>query len=74
VISPVKFAEWAVPIVHVLNRQSVKLRESNKHPVPRIEDLFAESAGGVTFSKLDLSQAYTDTIIDQKLTTINTQK
>ena len=30
----------------------------DRYPIPKIEDLFAQLAGGKSFTKLDLSQAY----------------
>ena len=30
----------------------------DRYPIPKIEDLFANLAGGKRFSKLDMSQAY----------------
>ena len=90
VISAVKFAEWAAPIVPVLKDGGARVRicgdykqtvnqaaRIEQYALPRIEDLFAELAGGVTFSKLDLSQAYSQIPLDKesrKLTTINTLK
>lgn len=70
IIEPVAFSEWAAPIVPVL-KQNGSMRicgdyrltvnqaiKRDSYPLPRIEDIFASMAGGQTFSKLDLSQAY----------------
>ena len=51
--------------------------KSEVYPLPRIEEIFAALAGGKHFSKLDLSHAYQQLVLDEeakKLTTINTQK
>ena len=47
----------------------------DKYPIPRIQELFASLAGGKTFSKLDLSNAYLQVPLDessQQYVTINT--
>ena len=49
----------------------------NQYPLPKPEDLFAMLAGGQKFSKLDLSQAYQQLLLEEeckKYTTINTHK
>ena len=49
----------------------------DQYPVPTAEDLFATLAGGQAFSKLDLSQAYQQVILEpesRKYVTINTHK
>ena len=35
------------------------------YPIPRVEDLFAKLAGGKSYSKLDLSQAYQQLELDK---------
>lgn len=70
VISPIKDAEWGTPLVPVL-KDNGKLRLCAdykitinkfvcdvKHPLPRIEELFAALQGGERFTKLDLASAY----------------
>ena len=65
-IEPVRFAEWAAPIVPVLksDKASVKICRDFKvtvnrvykldcYPILKIEDLFAKLAGGKKFSQLD---------------------
>ena len=66
VIEPVRFAEWATPIVPIVKKDgSIRLcgdykvtlnRETltESYPLPRIEDMLASLAGGTSFSKLDL--------------------
>ena len=49
----------------------------DQYPVPTPEDLFATLAGGQTFTKLDLSQAYQQVCLEpesRKYVTINTHK
>jgi len=48
-----------------------------QYPLPRIEDIFADLAGGELFSKIDLSEAYLQMTVDERdrhLLTINTHK
>ena len=89
VIRPVKFSDWAAPIVPVMKgdgrvricgdykitiNHAAKLE---KYPVPRIEELFASLAGGKTFSKLDLSLAYIQIPLDEasrRYVTVSTHK
>ena len=35
------------------------------YPIPRVEDRFAKLAGGKSYSKLDLSQAYQQLELDK---------
>lgn len=63
IISPVKFSEWATPIVPVVKKNGdvricgdfkVTINPAlcaEKYPIPRIEDLFASLSGGQHFSK-----------------------
>ena len=49
----------------------------DKYPLPKPEDLMSNLAGGLQFSKLDLSQAYLQIVLDQesrKYVTVNTHK
>ena len=89
IIQPVEFSEWAAPIVLVLKsnghihicgdykctvNQAAKV---DKYPLPNIEDLYVKLTNGRHFSKLDLSNAYQQLILDEEsklLTTINTSK
>ncbi|KAL0151831.1 hypothetical protein M9458_052832 [Cirrhinus mrigala] len=89
IIEPVQFAEWAAPIVPVkkpdgsiwicgdykltVNRAS----SVEQYPIPKVEDLFAQLAGGQKFSKLDMSHAYQQIMLDEsakKYVTVNTHK
>lgn len=89
IISPVKFSEWATPIVPVMKKNGdvricgdfkVTVNPAlcvEKYPIPRIEDLFASLSGGQHFSKLDLSHAYLQMVIEEnsrKYLTITTSK
>ena len=90
IIEPVQFADWAAPIVPVLKGDGKSLRicgdfkltinqasKLDRYPIPRIEDLFAKLTGGTSFSKLDMSQAYQQVILDEdsrQYAVINTHK
>ena len=89
ILEPIEFSNWAVPIVAVL-KPNVKVRicgdfclsvnpalKLDRYPIPKVEDLLATLAGGNSFTKLDLNQAYTQLAQDKepkKLTVINTHK
>ena len=90
IIKPVKSSNWAAPIVPVLkpDRKSIRIcgdykLTANKasrleqYPLPKVEDLFSTLAGGITFTKLDMSQAYQQLVLDddsKEIVTINTHK
>lgn len=89
VITPVKFSEWAAPIVPVLKHDGsmricgdfkVTVNRSatpDTYPLPKVTDIFASLAGGDTFTKLDLAHAYQQLVLDEpssNLVTINTSK
>ncbi|KAL2088270.1 hypothetical protein ACEWY4_015169 [Coilia grayii] len=89
VISPIKYSEWAAPIVCVPKKgDRVRICGDYKvtinpwlnveqYPLPRTQDLFAKLAGGQKFTKLDLSQAYQQVQLEEKsrrYLTINTHK
>ena len=89
IIEPRQFADWAVPIVPVLKedktvricgdfKQTInQASKLDRHPIPKIEDLFAGLTGGTCFSTLDLSKAYLQVPLDEKakaVTVINTHK
>ena len=38
---------------------------TDTYPLPKAEDLFATLAGGVSFTKLDLSHAYQQIVLDE---------
>jgi hypothetical protein len=89
IIEAVKFSEWATPIVPVLKPDgSVRIcgdykvtvnRESQveQYPIPRLEDLLVKLGGGKLYSKLDMSHAYNQLLLDeesQNILTLNTHK
>ena len=89
VIESVQFSDWAAPIVPVVKDDgSVRIcgdykvtvnrvAKVEKYPIPRIEELFASLAGGRRFSKLDLSHAYQQVVLDERsrqYVTVNTHK
>ena len=90
IIEPVQFAEWAAPIVPVVksDKKSVRIcgdfsttvnrvSKLDKYPIPKIEDLHARLAGGKLFTKLDMSQAYQQIVLDKdsrKFVVVNTHR
>ena len=87
VIEPVQFSEWASQIVPVRKANGNirlcgnykttvnKASHLDRHPLPRVGDMFAAMAGGTCFSKLDMCEAYAQVELDKdsrKYTTINT--
>ena len=90
IIEPVQYADWAAPVVPVRKSDGKSLRlcgdfrvtvnqvsKLDKYPIPKIDDLFAKLAGGRSFTKLDMSQAYQQLILDsesRKYTVINTHR
>ena len=89
VICPVKYSEWATPIVPVAKPdRSIRIcgdfkitvnsaLHVDQYPLPVPEELFATLAGGKQFTKLDLSNAYQQLLLDndsRKMCTINTHK
>lgn len=89
ILKPVSYAEYASPIVPVLKRNgSIRLCADysitiNKqlnvdhYPLPTAQELFTKLHGGRLFSKLDLSQAYSQFELDdesQRYTCINTHR
>ena len=76
IIEPVKYSDWAAPVVPVPKADgSIRLCGNykvtnnpkilvNQFPVPTPEDLFSTLAGGKAFTKLDLSRAYHQVILE----------
>lgn len=89
VISPVETSDWATPIVPVVKSDGTirvcgdfkltlnKCLEVDRFPLPKVEDLLAKLGGGEKFTKIDLSQAYAQFVLDkesQEYTVINTHR
>ena len=54
-----------------------QIAKGDAHPIPNINELYNKLSGGVIYSKLDLSHAYQQLVLDdesRKYTTINTSK
>ena len=89
-LEPVDVADWAAPIVPVLKGDKKSIRicgdfrmtvnpvsKLDRYPLPKVEDLFAMLRKGKVFSKIDLSNAYQQLLLDdqsKKYLVINTQK
>ena len=78
VIKPVKYAEWAAPVMIVKKPDgstrlcvdySTGLNNTlrlHHHPLPVPEDIFATLNGGQVFSQIDLSDAYLQVELDEE--------
>ena len=82
-------SEWAAPIV-VVPKKDGRFRlcgdykvtvnpvlDVDQYPLPKPDDLFASLAGGERFTKLDLSQAYMQLLLDEESApylTVNTHR
>ena len=77
ILEPVESSDWAIRLV-VVPKTNGRLRvcgdykvtinqyaEKKVYPLPTTEDLFAQIAGAQSFSKLDMSQAYQQLILDE---------
>ena len=88
-LEKVRYSEWAAPVVAVVKPDnSIRLcgdykvtinsaLEVDQHPLPNPEELFVTLSGGKKFSKLDLSRAYQQILLDEdsrEFVTINTHK
>jgi hypothetical protein len=88
-VEPVQFSRWAAPIVPVLKADGTaricgdykltvnQVSKLIEYPLPRVDDLFATLAGGKLFTKLDMSNAYQQLLLDEdskQYVTINTHK
>lgn len=86
ILEPVKFSPWATPVVPILkNDGSIRLCKDYKitvnretvtetYPLPQVEDLLASLSSGTAFSKLDLTHAYQQVVLDdeaKQMVTIN---
>ena len=88
-IKKVSYSEWAAPIVAVPKRDGHfricgdykvtinQALEVDQYPLPQPDTLFATLAGGKTFSKIDLSSAYQQLVLDEdsvQYVTVNTHR
>ncbi|XP_062713385.1 uncharacterized protein K02A2.6-like [Aedes albopictus] len=89
VLEKVNHSAWATPVVPVMKANNrVRLCGDYKitvnpnlvvdeHPLPTMEELFANVAGGDKFSKIDLTQAYLQLEVeeeDREVLTLSTHK
>ncbi len=89
ILEPVTFSEWEAPIVPVIKPDNsvricgdckLTVNQASKieqYPIPKLEDLLEKLAGGEKYSKLDLSHAYQQVILDEeskRYVTLNTHK
>ena len=89
IIEPVKFSEWAAPVVPVVKPDATvrlcgdykltvnKASSMEQYPIPKMEDLFATLGQGEKYTKLDMRHAYQQIVLDEgskKYLTINTHK
>ena len=90
VLRPITHANWAAPLVPIVksDKQSIRLCGDYKvtlnkaivtdqYIMPKAEDIFARLAGGKVFCKLDMSEAYTQLVLDEEsasLAAVNTPK
>lgn len=89
VIEPVERSDWATPLV-IASKANGGIRicadykvtlnrvlSVDRYPVPKIDDLFSDLAGKVFFTKLNLSQAYNQLVLDERsreYTVVNTHR
>lgn len=89
VIEPVDCSDWATPLV-LVNKSDGGLRICadfkvtlnpvlmvDRYPLPKVDDLLANLAGGEEFTKIDLSQAYNQICLSEdskKYCVINTHR
>lgn len=78
IIEQIDNSEWGTPLVPILKPNGdlricgdykVTLNKylvDFKYPLPRIEEIFASLQGGELFTKLDLSNAYNQLVLDEK--------
>lgn len=78
IIERVKSNDWGTPLVPVLKEDGSirvcadykttinQVLTDDRHPLPRIEDIFNELEGGISYSKLDLEMAYNQLELDDE--------
>ena len=89
VIELIQFSDWAAPIVPVVKPNGSvricgdfkltvnKVAKLDTYPLPKIDDLFSQIAGGKRFSKLDLAHADLQIALEEEskqYVVINTHK
>ena len=89
VIEKISYSDWAAPIVAVLKADGgiricgdykitiIPVLQVDQYPVRRVEDLFTTLAGVQKFSKLNLSHAYQQVLLEptsQTYVTVNTYR
>ena len=89
VMEKVDHSDWATPIITVPKKDGrvricgdyrATVNQSldiDQYPLPRLEELFSKLAGGKRFTKLDLSHAYNQLLLEdesRKYLTVNTHK
>ena len=89
VLEIVNHSQWASPIIPIVKSDNSiricgdykvtvhSMLNVDQFPLPNLEELFVTLSGGQKYSKLDISQAYQQILLDeesQKLVTINTHK
>ena len=77
-IEPVQFSEWEAPIVPIRKPdESIRIcgdykttinpvSKLDNYPIPKVGDLLASLGGGEKFTKLYLSQAYQQLLLEDK--------
>ena len=89
IIEPVCHSEWASPVVPV-PKQNGRMRlcvdfkvtlnpvlEIDQYPLPRVDDLLSTLSGGDKFTKIDLTSAYQQMLVEEhsrQYVTVNTHK
>ena len=90
IIEPVQFSDWAAPVVPVVKADGKSVRlcgdysvtvnkvaKTDRYPIPKIEDLYAQLGNGMFYTKLDMRHAYEQITLDEesrKYVTVNTQR
>ena len=75
IIVKVEHSEWAAPVVPIVKRDG-KIRlcgdykltfsKVDLYALPKIDDILSSLSGGVYFTKLDLSNAYQQVVLDER--------
>lgn len=78
VLEPIENSDWGTPLVPILKPDNDlrvcgdykvtinRFLTDFKYPLPRIEEIFASLNGGELFTKLDMSNAYNQLLLDEK--------